>query len=82
MARKPRVVAPSFPHHVTQRGNRRQKTFFCVDDYLSYIELLIEFSTLAETRIWAYCLDAQSCASRHGPGPRRWIKGRSGISDL
>ena len=28
MARMPRVVVPSFPHHVTQRGNRRQKTFF------------------------------------------------------
>jgi len=21
------------PHHVTQRGNRRQATFFCDDDY-------------------------------------------------
>ena len=56
MARMPRVVVPSFPHHVTQRGNRRQKTFFCVDDYLYYIELLSEFSALAETGIWAYCL--------------------------
>jgi hypothetical protein len=26
------------------------------DDYLYYIELLSEFSTLAETGIWAYCL--------------------------
>jgi len=56
MARMPRVVVPSFPHHVTQRGNRRQKTFFGVDDYLYYIELLSEFSKLAETEIWAYCL--------------------------
>ena len=56
MARMPRVVVPSFPHHVTQRGNRRQKTFFGADDYLYYIELLAEFSKLAETEIWAYCL--------------------------
>ena len=56
MARRPRVVIPSFPHHVTQRGNRRQKTFFCVDDYIYDIELLAEFSILAETKIWAYCL--------------------------
>lgn len=56
MARMPRVVGPSFPHHVTQRGNRRQKTFFGVDDYLYYIDLLSEFSKLAETEIWAYCL--------------------------
>jgi REP element-mobilizing transposase RayT len=28
MARLARVVAPGFGHHVTQRGNRRQQTFF------------------------------------------------------
>jgi putative transposase len=28
-----RVVAPGIPHHVTQRGNRRQETFFSVEDY-------------------------------------------------
>ena len=33
MARMARVVIRNFPHHVTQRGNRRQKAFFCVDDY-------------------------------------------------
>jgi REP element-mobilizing transposase RayT len=29
MARMARVVIPNYPHHITQRGNRRQKTFFC-----------------------------------------------------
>ena len=33
MARMARVVIPIYPHHVTQRGNRRQKTFSCEDDY-------------------------------------------------
>jgi hypothetical protein len=28
MARVARVVAPGLPHHVTQRGNRRQRVFF------------------------------------------------------
>lgn len=32
MARLARVVVPGIPHHVTQRGNRRQKTFFADDD--------------------------------------------------
>jgi REP element-mobilizing transposase RayT len=36
----PRIVIPGYPHHVTQRGNRRQKTFLCDDDYRFYIELL------------------------------------------
>lgn len=56
MARKSRVVVPGYPHHVTQRGNRRQKTFFCDDDYQFYIKLLSEFTKRHDTGIWAYCL--------------------------
>lgn len=33
MARLARLVIPGLPHHVTQRGNRRQQTFFCEEDY-------------------------------------------------
>ena len=56
MARMPRVVVPDYPHHVTQRGNRRQRTFFCESDYRYYIELLSRFARKAKTEIWAYCL--------------------------
>lgn len=56
MARMARVVVPNYPHHVTQRGNRRQKTFFCEDDYRYYIDLMSEFSTQSGTEVWAYCL--------------------------
>ena len=40
MARIGRVVAGGFPHHITQRGNRRQKTFFCNEDYELYIKVI------------------------------------------
>ena len=33
MARLTRLVVPGLPHHVTQRGNRREKTFFEDGDY-------------------------------------------------
>ena len=56
MARMARVVVPDYPHHITQRGNRRQRTFFCQDDYSYYLELLSEYSRQAKTDIWAYCL--------------------------
>jgi len=56
MARMARVVVPYYPHHVTQRGNRRQKTFFCEDDYRYYLELISEYSREAGTEVWAYCL--------------------------
>ncbi len=56
MARMARVVIPNYPHHVTQRGNRRQKTFFFEDDYRYYIEFISDFSRQSGTEVWAYCL--------------------------
>jgi len=51
-----RLVVPHYPHHVTQRGNRRQQVFFCDDDYLAYIDLLADAKQRAGVEIWAYCL--------------------------
>ena len=36
MARLACIVASGLPHHVTQRGNRRQPTFFNKCDYIRY----------------------------------------------
>ena len=33
MSRLARIVVPGAPHHVTQRGNRRQPVFFEDGDY-------------------------------------------------
>jgi len=56
MPRIARVVAPGIPHHVTQRGNRRQETFFCAEDYQAYIALLGQWCRNCEVAVWAYCL--------------------------
>ncbi len=56
MPRLARVVAPGFPHHVTQRGNRRQRTFFSEDDYHTYIELMATWCEACGVEVWAYCL--------------------------
>ncbi len=40
MARIARIVIPGTPHHVTQRGNRREPVFFEDGDYRHYIKLL------------------------------------------
>ena len=56
MARIARVVAPHYPHHVTQRGNRRLETFFCDEDYETYIDLIATACKASGTEVWAYCL--------------------------
>jgi len=56
MARMPRIVVSGCPHHVTQRGKKKKKTFFCNDDYQYYLELMAEFTHQSGTEVWAYCL--------------------------
>jgi putative transposase len=56
MARLARVVAAGVPHHVTQRGNRRQQVFFGDGDYALYRDLLAEGCRAAGVAVWAYCL--------------------------
>ncbi len=56
MARIARVVVPGMPHHITQRGNRRQQTFFADDDYQQYLALLSSSCQRSGVEIWAYCL--------------------------
>jgi putative transposase len=56
MPRAARLVLPGVPHHVTQRGNRRQPTFFAEPDYLRYLALLRHWCAKVETQIWAWCL--------------------------
>ena len=54
MARLPRVVIPGIPHHVTQRGNGRQQTFFEEADYALYLDLLAEAAERALRRAGRY----------------------------
>jgi putative transposase len=56
MGRMARVVVPDVPHHITQRGNRRQLTFFSGNDYQQYINIMSQSCTQHNVEIWAYCL--------------------------
>jgi putative transposase len=56
MARLPRIVLPGIPHHVTQRGNRRERTFFEDGDYEIYLDLLSDAAARSGVAIWSYCL--------------------------
>jgi putative transposase len=41
---------------VTQRGNRREKTFFEDGDYALYLDLLAEAAARSGVGMWSYCL--------------------------
>ncbi|MCB9481072.1 MAG: transposase [Desulfobacteraceae bacterium] len=41
---------------MTQRGNRRQQTFFCEEDYLSYLNLMSQWCKKQNVECIAYCL--------------------------
>ncbi len=55
MGRIARVVVPGVPHHVTQRGNRRQTIFFEEDDYRLHRDLIAVAARRAHAEIWANC---------------------------
>jgi putative transposase len=56
MTRLPRLVIPGLPHHVTQRGNGRQRIFFEEGDYALYLDLFAQAAERAHCEVWAYCL--------------------------
>jgi putative transposase len=56
MTRLARMVVAGLPHHVTQRGNRREAVFFEDGDHYIYCDLLAEQTRKAEVEVWAYCL--------------------------
>lgn len=56
MARIARVVVPGLPHHIIQRGNRRQRVFFSDHDRKSYLDYLKLYARKEGVRFWAYCL--------------------------
>src|SRR3984957_16822527 len=56
MTRLARMVVAGLPHHVTQRGNRREAIFFEDGDHDIYRDLLAEQTRRAGVEVWAYCL--------------------------
>lgn len=56
MPRMARVVVPEYPHHVTQRGNRRQRVFLRKGDGSRYLRFVHSACRDTGTRVLAYCL--------------------------
>ncbi len=86
MARQSRIVVPDLPHHVTQRGNRRQPLFVEPGDDALDRDLMAERCRANAVAGWAYCLTpnpvdpilvpsnpdglATALGEAHRPGPQ------------
>jgi putative transposase len=56
MPRIARIVAPGYPHHVSQRGTNRSVIFFDEKDRTFFLSTLNHWTEKTGTRVWAYCL--------------------------
>jgi putative transposase len=56
MPRAARTVFAKLPHHITQRGNRREAVFFGDDDRAIYLNWLSGYAAKFDIEIAAYCL--------------------------
>ena len=56
MPRQARTVFAHLPHHITQRGNRREDVFFTNTDRQMYLSWLKDYCDQHKVDILAYCL--------------------------
>ena len=56
MPRKARILVPSCPHHIVQRGHNRKTVFVTDEDYQFYLENLFEWKKKLGLRLYAWCL--------------------------
>ncbi len=56
MPRLARTVFAGVPHHITQRGNRREDVFFSDEDRHAYLAWLKDYAERHDADILAYCL--------------------------
>ena len=56
MPRPNRICVPGFPHHVIQRGNNRNVTFYRSDDFQEYLRILDEAAKEHGSIVHAYVL--------------------------
>jgi hypothetical protein len=66
-----RAVVPGLPHHVTQRGNRRERVFFEEGDYALYRDWLAESCRRFSVEVLSLLPDAEPRSSHPDVAGRR-----------
>jgi putative transposase len=56
VTRQARFIIPHYPHHIVQRGNKRQSVFLERADYLFYLNELHFYAEKYQVEIICYCI--------------------------
>lgn len=56
MSRKPRLIVPKTPLHITQRGNRKEDLFLDDEDKEKYIRSFLYYRKKYNVKLYAWCL--------------------------
>lgn len=56
MPRLPRIILPEYPHHLTQRGNRKSDVFLDTEDRQIFLSLVEEYTQKNGIKVSSYCL--------------------------
>lgn len=70
MPRRARIAFPDLPHHVMQRGHRRNAVFFADADRVDYLATLRECRELLGVKVYGYCLMTNHVHLMIDPGER------------
>jgi putative transposase len=74
MPRLARPVFPEVPHHITQRGNRREDVFFSDEDRAAYLTWLGDYCAKYRVKVLAYCLMANHIHVVAVPGSEKALE--------
>jgi len=76
------VCAAGYPHHITQRGNNKEKVFFDDEDRRLYLDILQRYKNKYGIKILAYCLMGNHVHLLVVPGQERALARAMGGTNL
>ncbi len=71
MRRRARLVVPNLPLQIIQQGDNRQACFFSDDDYLFYLDWLLDYSQKTDCLMHGYVLMTNYVHLLFTPGDKK-----------
>jgi putative transposase len=82
MPRRPRLVLPGLPHHITHRGNNKKNLFYDQADRAMYLYFLKKYARKYDLEILGYCLMTNHVHILAIPGNKNSLAKAIGITHM